>query len=189
MEALVQHILSAFPRLDPATLELVRAAFERHPAPKGTQLLHQGDICKHLYFLSEGISRSYSLRDGQDITNWFSFRNDFITSYSSFFPKAPSYESIQMLTDGVLFRISYERLQELKEQASEIAELIDHFSVLYTVQLEQRLFVIQTHSATEKYRLMMEQEPHLIQHIPSKHLASYLGISRETLSRIRSRIN
>ena len=156
---------------------------------KGEKLLAQGDICKNLYFLVDGICRSYSLKDGNDITTWFSFKNDFITSFTSFFPKEPSYENIELLSDCTFYQISYDRLLRIKDGSIEIERVLNHFSLLYTIQLEKRLFLIQTHTATEKYKKIIQQEPQLIRLISSKHLASYLGISRETLSRIRSSIN
>ncbi|MEL6592460.1 MAG: Crp/Fnr family transcriptional regulator, partial [Bacteroidota bacterium] len=122
-------------------------------------------------------------------TTWFSFQNDFITSFTSFYPQEPRYESIEMLSDGVLYQISAEGLSWLRSQSAEVERLVHQLSVQYTIQLERRLFLIQTHTASEKYRLIMEQQPHLIQLIPNKFLASYLGVTRETLSRIRSSIN
>ncbi|MBX2870833.1 MAG: Crp/Fnr family transcriptional regulator [Saprospiraceae bacterium] len=168
---------------------MLENSFQKREKKKGDLLLRQGDTCKDLYFLSEGISRSFSIKDGLDITTWFSFKNDFVTSFTSLFPKEPSYESIEMLTDGELYQISYHQLLEIQNRSREIERALNYFSLLYTVQLEKRLFVIQTHTAAEKYKMIVQQEAHLIQYIPNKHLASYLGITRETLSRIRSRIN
>ncbi len=189
MNPLTEYICSQNNYLRGEAIELLERSFNRVEREKGAILLHQGNTCKDLFFLAEGIARSYSIRDGLDITTWFSFKNDFVTSFTSFFPKEPSYESIEMLTDGTLYQISYHQLLEIQKLSREIERAIQHFSLLYTVQLEKRLFTIQTHSAKEKYQLMLQQEPPLIQHIPNKHLASYLGITRETLSRIRSSIN
>lgn len=189
MNPLTAYICRQNTSLGEEAIELLERSFRKAEKKKGDILLHQGDTCKDLYFLSEGISRSYSIRDGLDITTWFGFKNDFVTAFASFFPKEPSYESIEMLTDGVLYQISYHQLLEIQNQSREIERAINYFSLLYTVQLEKRLFVIQTHSAKEKYKLILQQQPHLIQHIPNKYLASYLGITRETLSRIRSSIN
>ncbi|NET31216.1 MAG: Crp/Fnr family transcriptional regulator [Cyanothece sp. SIO1E1] len=189
MNPLTQYIRSQVSSFSGEAADILEQSFRKKEKKKGDVLLRQGDTCKDLYFLSEGISRSYSIKDGLDITTWFSFKSNFVTSFTSFFPKEPSYESIEMLTDGVLYQISYHQLLEIQTRSREIERAINYFSLLYTVQLEKRLFIIQTHSAKEKYQLILQQEPHLIQHIPNKHLASYLGITRETLSRIRSGIN
>ena len=189
MTPLTAYIHSQVPHLGAEAIDILEKAFRRREKEKGDFLLAQGATCKDLCFLSEGVTRSFSIKDGIDITTWFSFKNDFVTAFTSFFPEEPSYESIEMLTDGILYQISYHQLLEIQSQSWEIERAINYFSLLYTVQLEKRLFVIQTHTAKEKYKLILEQEPHLIQHIPNKHLASYLGITRETLSRIRSSIN
>lgn len=189
MHPILLYITSAFPHLSPETQEIIEQAFVPIAKKKGDLLLRQGAIAKTVFFLSEGMTRSFSYREGQDITTWFSFKNDFVTSFTSFFPREASYESIEMLSDGQLFQISYQKMMEVKTQSAEIERIIHYFSNLYTIQLEKRLFVIQTHSAAEKYQLILRQEPHLIQSIPNKYLASYLGITRETLSRIRAGIN
>ena len=189
MNPLSTYIQSIFPNISQASIEVAEEAFLQEKWKKGDFLLRQGEVCKNLYFLAEGICRSYSIKDGNDITTWFSFKDDFITSFTSFFPKEPSYESIEMLSDGTLYRISYEKLIDIRESSREIERMINLLSFQYTVQLEKRLFHLQTQTASEKYQLILEQQPHLVQFIPNKHLASYLGISRETLSRIKSNIN
>ena len=189
MNQLIAYIKSSIPNLSEEALKTIEQSFVRQERKKGDLLLVQGDICKNLYFLSEGICRSYSIKDGNDITTWFSFKNDFITSFTSFFPKELSYENIEMLSDGLLYQISHHHFFNMRHQSIEIERVINYFIVLYTIQVEKRLFLIQTHSAAEKYKLILQQEPHLVQFIPNKHLASYLGITRETLSRIRSSIN
>ncbi len=189
MNDLTAYIKLKMPHLRGEVLRIIDSAFQKEEKKKGERLLNQGDVCRNLYFLANGICRSFSFRNGADITTWFGFKDDFITSFTSFFPQAPSYESIEMLTDGTLYKISRQRLIEIQKEAIEIERTINFFSSLYTIQLEKRLFVIQTHSATEKYKLILEDQPHLIQSISNKHLSSYLGITRETLSRIRSGIN
>ncbi|HAA11462.1 MAG TPA: Crp/Fnr family transcriptional regulator [Cytophagales bacterium] len=189
MHSLVQYLRQSLPSLSEEAESIVVSTFRKQTKKKGDRLVVQGEVCKYLYFLTRGISRSYSLREAADITTWFSFANDFITSFTSFFPREPSYEHIEMLTDGDVFQISYDQLLEIRSNSLEIERVINHFSLLYTIQLEKRLFLIQTYNAAEKYEQILEREPHLIQKIPSKYLASYLGITRETLSRIRSRLN
>jgi len=189
MNPIIAHLRKHIPDIDPDVLNNISSIVTEESVSKGDLLLKQGDICKHLYFTESGIIRCFSLKDGMDITTWFSFKNEFITSFTSFFPKVPSYENMELLTDATLLKISFSDFDTLRRQSIEFEKVINHFVTLYTIQIEQRLFQIQTQSATEKYQTMLRSEPHLIQEIPSKHLASYLGVSRETLSRIRSSIN
>lgn len=182
-------VKSSLPNLSEDTLQGIAISFTKQLKKKGDFLLSQGEVCKNLYFLSEGVSRSFTIKDGNDITTWFSFKNEFVTSFTSFFPEEPSYESIEMLTDGVVYKISKLQLINIKNQSNKIEGIINHFSQLYTIQLEKRLLILQTYTAKEKYDYIIQHEPHLVQLVPSKYLASYLGVTRETLSRIRAAIN
>ncbi len=187
MNPLVRFVQAHRPQLSQEDLALIADSFYLVKKQKGEHLLTQDKTCQYLYFLIEGITRSYSIRNGHDITTWFGFKDEFITSFTSFFPGHPSYESIEMLSDGQLYQISRQEFTQLQNDHPLVESIVHHFTLAYTLQLERRLFQIQTHSAAEKYQAILEQEPRLIQQIPNKHLASYLGITRETLSRIRSK--
>ncbi|MEM1001060.1 MAG: Crp/Fnr family transcriptional regulator [Bacteroidota bacterium] len=184
----IKYISSSIPDLNEDTLSVLKESFSEIEVKKGELLLKQGQVCTDLYFISEGISRSFSVKDDKEYTTWFGFKNNFMTSYISFFSKVPSYESLEMLTNGTLYQIHSANFFDNRVSSVQIENIINHFSLLYTIQLEKRLFIIQTYSATEKYKHIINNEPHLIQYIPNKHLASYLGITTETLSRIRSSI-
>lgn len=189
MDEFIKYLTSTIPFLEKETLDIIEKSFIRKEKKKGDLLFRQGEVCKSLNFISEGMCRSFSIKDGKDITTWFSFKNEFITSFVSFFSKEPSYESVEMLSDGVLYEISAHKFFNTRKPTAQIEQVINYFNVLYTVQLEKRLFLIQAHTAREKYKQILVQQPHLIKCISNKHLASYLGITRETLSRIRSSIN
>ncbi len=189
MNEFTEYIASTIPNLSKQTLDILGKSFVKKEKKKGDLLLNQGELCKNLYFISEGICRSFSVKDNKEITTWFGFKNNFITSFISFFSKEPSYENIEMLSDGILYQISSHKFFNARISSIEIEQLINHFNLLYTIQLEKRLFIIQTYSAIEKYKQIITEEPHLIKHIPNKQLASYLGITRETLSRIRASIS
>ena len=187
MKKLSEYIHSQLPMLDQSLVSHVSGSFVKCEYPKGKTLLHQGDVCKELYFLEAGVCRYFSL-NGTDITTWFSFKNEFVTSFTSFFPKNPSYETIELITDSTLYSLNVNTLNQLTHESQDVLHIVNHFIIDYTIQLEHRLFSIQNLSATEKYQAMLKSEPHLIREISGKHLASYLGVSRETLSRIRSSI-
>ena len=183
---LQSHLLAGFGPLAPALLAQINAAISTETRKKGEHLIRQGEVAKKLYFLEKGSCRSYTLKDGKDITTWFTLEQEFITPFTSFFPQQPSYESIELLEDSQLVGFDHHRFQHLRETSTTFEKLVNHFISQYTIQLEERLLVLQTYTAKEKYAYLLNQFPVLIQRIPVKHLASFLGISRETLSRMRS---
>lgn len=186
MNPLIEHLLVHFPRLSDQSIQLIHQNYTLVHKKKGELLLQEGQVARKLFFLAKGLCRYFTNKDGQDITTWFGFENEFVTSFTSFFPKEPSYESIVALTDCDLYQIDYTTYQAMNEASIELERISTSFIIRHAVQLEQRIYVIQSKKAAEKYQYMLENRPHFIQHIPNKYLASYLGITRETLSRIRS---
>ena len=186
MNPLIQHLLTQFPHLSQESIQLIRQSYTPIHKKKGEYLLTEGQVARKLFFVAQGLCRYFTNKDGQEITTWFGFENEFVTSFTSFFPKEPSYESIVALTDCELYQIDANTYQSMRQDSIELERLSNFFITQYTVQLEQRLYVIQTKTAAEKYQHILEHHPHFIQQIPNKYLASYLGITRETLSRIRS---
>jgi CRP/FNR family transcriptional regulator, anaerobic regulatory protein len=154
---------------------------------KGTLLLKEGDICQHLYYLSEGFARGFFYQNGKDITAWFAFENDIATPLYSFVSKKPSYESIEILEDSVLYTISYENLQYLYHQYPESNFIGRIITEKYYVELMARTMAFQFQSATERYIQLLNHQPQLLQRASLGQIASYLGISQETLSRIRTK--
>ncbi|MBS1607550.1 MAG: Crp/Fnr family transcriptional regulator [Bacteroidetes bacterium] len=155
---------------------------------KNDYLLHEGKICRHLYFLEKGALRGYYILDGKEITHWFGFEQDFVTSFHSFITQAPAVENIQLLEGSILWAISKEKLSRLFNQYHEIERLVRIAYEKYYIRLEERFVNAQFKSATERYEGLLQTRPYILERIPLGHIASYLGISQETLSRIRSRL-
>jgi CRP/FNR family transcriptional regulator, anaerobic regulatory protein len=149
-------------------------------------LLKAGQISKHIYFIEQGLLRCYYLKDDLEVSSWFMKEGDVIISVESFFKQKESTEYIQALEDAILHYISYNELQYIYSRFPEFnyigRTLVEHY---YTIS-EQRLHSLRMQRAQERYASLISNNPELIQRIPSKYLASYLGISEETLSRIRS---
>ncbi len=154
---------------------------------KNEYLLTEGKICRNLYFLQRGALRGYYNLDGKEITHWFAFENDFVTSFHSYITEQPAVENIQMLEGSILWAISKENLTKLMNQFHELEKLVRIVYEKYYLRLEDRFVNAQFKSATERYQNLLLQTPHIVERVPLGHIASYLGISQETLSRIRSK--
>jgi CRP-like cAMP-binding protein len=162
--------------------------FEEIILPKNEYLLSEGSTSRHLYFLQQGALRGYYTLDGKEITHWFGFENDFVTSFHSFITQEPSVENIQLLEGSILWAISKDTLTALFDQYHEIERLVRIIYEKYYIRLEERFVNAQFKTATERYEQLLQQTPHILERVPLGCIASYLGISQETLSRIRSRI-
>lgn len=113
---------------------------------------------------------------------------DLIISVESFFQQKPSYESIQVLEDCTLIGIKYDELQEMYSRFPEMNFIARVLTEKYYTLSEQRLYSIRMLRAPERYKFLIDNFPVLIQRVPSKYLSSYLSVSEETLSRIKSKI-
>ena len=152
---------------------------------KNDLLLKSGKVENYLNFLVSGIARLYLSSDTKEFTLRFNFPNMFFHAYSSFFTRAPSCYSIEAITDIRLYRMPFDRLEELYKISAN-AGIIGRRSLEYFYLLkEQREIRLLCYTAEENYRELQKEQPELIQLIPQKYLASYLGITPQSLSRIR----
>jgi CRP-like cAMP-binding protein len=187
MEQLLNHIKDYY-RLSPEAQAVLHDCFEEVVLPKNEYLLTVGKTCRHLYFLEKGALRGYYDLDGKEITHWFAFENDFVTSFHSFITEEPAVENIQLLEGSVLWSITKETLTRLFNQHHEIERLVRIAYEKYYIRLEERFVNAQFKTAAERYEKLLHEMPHILERVPLGQVASYLGISQETLSRIRSRI-
>ena len=187
MQQLLSHIAQYYPLNSDATAAL-RDCFEQLSLSKNEYLLREGQVCRHLYFLESGALRGYYNLEGKEVTHWFGFENDFITSFHSFITQQPAVENIQLLEGSVLWKISKEKLTELLNHYQEIERLVRIVYEKYYIRLEERFVNAQFKSARERYEQLLQQTPHIIERVPLGSIASYLGISQETLSRIRGKL-
>lgn len=187
MEQLISNIKNYFPISSDAQ-QALNNCFEKLVLPKNEFLVTERKVCKHLYFLEHGAIRGYYLLDGKEITHWFGFENDFVTSFHSFITEQPAIENIQLLEGCVLWSISKEKLTSLFNQYHEIERLVRIAYEKYYLRLEERFVNAQFKTAAELYENLLKRTPHILERVPLGMIASYLGISQETLSRIRSRL-
>lgn len=156
---------------------------------KGTFLCRNGQVEQYLSIIIEGTCRGfYSNKDGEEISVGFMFPNDFVSAYYSFLTKRPSLMAIQALSTVTIISISNTDLNNLCDKYKS-AERIGRLNAerIYR-RKEEREIALLTMSATERYVDLINRSPKLLQKIPLKYIASYLGIKPESLSRIRKQL-
>lgn len=187
MEQLIRYI-NTYLTISNDAQQALHNCFEKLVLPKNETLVREGKVCRHLYFLEQGALRGYYLLDGKEITHWFGFENDFVTSFHSFITEERAVENIQLLEGSVLWSITKENLTSLFNQYHEIERLVRIAYEKYYIRLEERFVNAQFKTAAELYESLLLRTPHILERVPLGMIASYLGISQETLSRIRSRL-
>jgi CRP-like cAMP-binding protein len=149
-------------------------------------VLVEGKVCNHYYFLDEGFMRAYTHDvDGNDITTAFFPENQVVFECFSFFKRVPSRESIQALTDCKLWFISFDELQTVFHTMPEFREFGRTILVNAYAQVKQRMLGLIQETAEERYANLIQGNPDIFHHAPLKFIASYLGITDTSLSRIR----
>lgn len=183
--AAIRALAPVSPALEAALASVVR--WEEAPARQ--LLLQPGQVAQRLYFIEQGLARGYALHVGQEVSSWFMHEGDFVISIVSFLTQQPSTEYIELLEPSVLHSISYKHLHELYDAFPEFNYVGRILTERYYVQSEQRAYQLRTLTARERYARLMSDFPNLGQRVPQKYLASHLGISPETLSRLRAKRN
>jgi CRP-like cAMP-binding protein len=152
---------------------------------KNKDLQPIGHTCKTIYFIKKGIARIYYFKDDLDITERFFFENDIIARVESLFTGKPSRKAIQILEDSEIIAINACQLFKLYDTYPEIERLFRKIFESAYVETVNRIEGIQFHSAEERYKALINEAPNVLQRVPLKHVASYLGITQVSLSRIR----
>ena len=171
---------------DDQLTESLANAFSEISIRKKEHLLLVGQVEEHVYFVGKGCIRTYFIKEnGEEATRFVAFENTFINSLSSFFNRVPSQEAVQALEDTKGLRIHRDQLERLLKSNS-LAQ------ALYTKRIELafdhnnwRLETLMTMPAKARYQYFLDNQPEVIQRLSNKVLASYLGITQESLSRIK----
>lgn len=165
---------------------LILSAFEPLNIRKKKDLLVSGQVCKYLYFINKGCLRSFYI-DSRGAEHIYQIRmeNNWISDLESFFSQNPSKYNIEALEDSSLLRISNERMEQL---LMEIPRLERYFRILFQkayINSLNRLNATMWETAQDRYNEMLKEHPEIFQRVPLVYIASYLGITPESLSRIR----
>lgn len=168
--------------------QLLMTSIKEVTLPKGLNILNSDKIERKVYFIKKGIVRAYTIFDGDEVTFWFGQEGNSILSMRSYIEKKASYETIELLEDCVLYEIKMNDLQGLYETNLELANWGRKLAENELIKTEERFISSQLGTAIQRYKKLLIENPSLINRVQLGYIASYLGISQVTLSRIRAEI-
>jgi len=152
---------------------------------KHSSLVREGDLVKHEYFVLKGCLRSYVTDNaGKEFTYQFAVENWWISEREAFMKHIPASTAIECMEDCELLALSYDNRAKLGREIWKYEHYLAVKSNMGYVALQKRLQLLIMGSAKERFENFVHQYPHLYNRIPKTHIASYLGVSRETISRL-----
>ncbi len=184
----VIEYINSFMPLSDETVDELSAKARTQDLPKNFLLQKEGEICNRTFYVEKGLVRWYYInRDGKNITDSFGVENSFVTAFDSFFQRRPSRYFIETLEDSTITSITYDDLEETFEKFPEVQKLSRLILIQILEQVLDKNVALQFHNAQERYEFITEKHPDLLQRVSLGHIASFLGITQETLSRIRAK--
>ncbi|MEM8899167.1 MAG: cyclic nucleotide-binding domain-containing protein [Bacteroidota bacterium] len=159
---------------------------EERIAKKGF-MARKGGYCQTLSLIESGYMRFFSQSDKKEITHWIFGEGQIITDVASFYLQQPAKWNIQALTDVSLYSLSYTDFQKLRKEVKEWDSVEKLLQVKLMSALENRVYTLLSMSAEERYHYLFQSDSKMFNELPLQYLASMMGMSPETLSRIRAK--
>lgn len=186
MTNIINIINSIYP-LDEKHLQLLLKEMRQVSFPEKHLLFRAGQICPTAYFIEKGVVRGYYEDKDKEVTLCFGMEGDVILSYNSYINNTPGYENMMLLEDSILYAFETDALQSLFNTHAALANWGRKLAELELIKTEKRFMDMLSRSAAERYNELMQQMPSLLQRVQLGYIASYLGITQVSLSRIRAK--
>lgn len=186
IEEILNKIGTIYSPLSQASLQDFIGCSKVRNFKKGEVVVREGQFSQKAYLIVQGCARAYYLKDGRDISDWFTFENQFMAPIVSFFSAQPSPHYVEFVEDSTVLEFSKSSVDHLSDKHHDFERFIGKVVTETMLGLCERLYTIQFNKAEDRYKHLLTLYPNITQRIPLTHIASYLGISLETLSRIRN---
>jgi CRP-like cAMP-binding protein len=183
----VLHYLQSIHPLPENLIAYLQQIIRKKELSRKEYLLKEGQVCRNIHFIEKGLLRAYYVKDGGEVSSWFMQEKDVCMGVESYYRQQPSQEYIQALEDSVVYSITYEELQRIYRNFPVFNYTGRVLTERYYMLSEQRSKSMRMQRSHERYDWLMERYPELMQRVPAKYIASYLGITEVTLSVVRGR--
>lgn len=181
------HVLTSIAPLPTGLQQRMTEFIVQKTYPKKHRLLEAGQVARHIFFICKGSARAFYYDiEGREHTTWFMSENNLMISVFSFFRQATATENIELLEESTLLCMRWEKLQTIYKEFPEFNVHSRIFTEKYYIQAEKRAIILRTRKPAERYQLLLNSQPEILQKASLGQIASFLGITQETLSRIRS---
>ena len=171
-----------------APLEFLAGKMTEVRYPKGTCILKAGKTERSVFFVKEGIVRAYIEHEGKQITFWLGAEGSTVVSLRSYVNGEPGYETVECIEDTTLYVLKRDVLDTCFSNNVDIANWGRKFAETEFLNAEEKFIPLLFTTATERYRALLENHPELLQRVSLECLASYLGVTAQSLSRIRAEL-
>jgi CRP-like cAMP-binding protein len=189
MTASLQNFLRQNAHLTDAEITDVSAYFTPLKTQRKQILEYQGKVCRHFYFITKGCLRLYELDSkGNEITGYFAFEDSFVTALTSFILEKPSRDFLVSLEPSQLLVAERSKIFELTEKYPPFKAVYDRLIQFAFIHAQMRIYSFLGMEGIDKLRWVMEHEPKLLSRISSKAVASYLGVTSSTLSKLKAKL-
>jgi CRP-like cAMP-binding protein len=185
LKAIVQAMVSPTEE----EMEMFLKCFTLKTYKKKEVVIEEGQVCRHIWFLNKGVSRSFYYRNQAEHTSDFFIENSFLTNYESFLTRKPSIGSIDALEDCEMLMISYDSLQKLYNESNVWEKTGRIIAERLFLGAKRRKDDLIANSPELLYLFLVQERPQVIQRVPQYYIASFLGITPEHLSRIRKKLS
>lgn len=180
-----REIARIYCRLTPTGIDALAGMLVPFKYAKGDVIMPEGHICQYMYFVSRGMVRQYYYKNSKDVTEHFSYEGRIVICIESFLKQEPSRLIVEALEPSLLYGIPYDKLQQESVENREIEllfrKILEHALISSQVYADSQRF----ENATERYQRLLDSKPEILLRAPMVHVASYLQMSPETLSRVR----
>lgn len=180
--------ISSITNLSAESISALEPVLKKLELPKGYILIKPDSVCNYTYYVESGLTRTFYYKDGKDVTDWFSPEDTFAVSIVSFISRKPDRRGIELLESSVLYALHYEDLENLFSKYHDIERLGRLLVNDGLVEMQRRFDDLHFATALQRYKTLLNKKPDLINRVPLGMIASYLGITQETLSRIRLQV-
>ncbi len=185
----VKELNYAIEKVSPLSEEskkIFLSSWKQWQVPKDHLLLRENNVSDYIYFIKKGIARIYYFKNGKEITEWIAMDGTFFLSIISFFQRVPSKLIIHTIEPSEVYGIPHDDLMRLADTHHDIEKWLRKTVTSSLIISQYRMDSIQFETAQQRYNKLMERTPAIIQRVPLAYIASFLGITQETLSRIRA---